>query len=323
MQSDVREKAIRFLELIDEADSIAIMGHMRPDGDCVGSTLGLYNYITENYEGKRVDVYLEEFSSDFNFLKASDKVNYKKHDEIVYDLAVSIDASDMDRHGEFSDIFKKARISACIDHHVSNEGFGDFCYIDPDASSACEALSDLLDMDKLSKNTAECIYLGIVHDTGVFKYSSTRRKTMELAGLLLEKGVDSAYIIDGTFYKKTYKQNLLMASCLLESKLYLDKKAISAFISTEMFKEYDCSKLDTEGIVEQLRLTDGVEVAIFVYQLDDSKYKFSLRSKTYVDVSKIASAFGGGGHVRAAGFETDLFYEDAISKVLDMVKEQL
>ena len=211
----------------------------------------------------------------------------------------------------------------CIDHHVSNPGFGDLCYVDTEASSACEAFADLLDPENISLNTANCLYLGMVHDTGVFKYSCTRRNTMELAGILIEKGVNSSYIIDETFYKKTYKQNLLMSKTVLESVLYEDGKVIVGYISKDTMKDFKANVLDTEGIVEQLRLTEGVEIAVFAYQLTKKSYKFSLRAKNYADVNVIATGFGGGGHVKAAGFEATGVYSEILAQVLEEAKKQL
>ncbi|MCR5213186.1 MAG: bifunctional oligoribonuclease/PAP phosphatase NrnA [Eubacterium sp.] len=307
--------------MISAADKIAIIGHVRPDGDCIGSTLGMYNYISENFKGKTVQVYVEAFSSSFRFLSGSRKVKHEPLNE-RYDLAISLDVASLDRLGDFEDIYKTAISTVCIDHHISNPGFGDLSYIVGGASSACEVLCDLIDMDKVSEKTANCIYLGMVHDTGVFKYSCTSRKTMELAGLLLEKGVKSDFIIDETFYKKTYKQNKLMSRVILESQLQEEGKVIIGVADKGMFREYKCTSLDTEGIVEQLRLTDGVEVAIFAYQLSRKQYKFSLRSKSIVDVSEIAVAHGGGGHVRAAGFDSEDFNGD-LKRVLEMVRKAL
>lgn len=322
MAGDIIKKSKKLHQMISSANTIAIIGHMHPDGDCIGSNLGLYNYICDNYKGKTVHVYDEAFSSSFKFLSGSRKVKHEPTDE-RYDLAISIDVSDMDRLGQFADIYNSAISTVCIDHHVSNPGFGDLCYVDGNASSACEALCDLIDVDKISEKTANCLYLGMIHDTGVFKYSSTTRKTMELAGLLIEKGVKPDFIIDETFYKKTYKQNQLMARVLLDSQLLDDGRIITGLITKELFKELKCTNMDTEGIVEQLRLTDGVEVAIFAYQLTKATYKFSLRSKSTVDVSEIACSFGGGGHIRAAGFECKKDYQETLDKVVELVKKQL
>ena len=322
MENEQRDKSKRLRQMINAAEKICILGHVRPDGDCVGSTLAVYNYIISNTEGKTVDVYLETFSADMKFLSGAKKVKHEAQGK-RYDLAISIDVSEIERLGKFKDMFLSAISTVCIDHHVSNPGFGDLCYVDPGASSACEAFADLIDMDKVNLDTATCLYLGMVHDTGVFKYSSTRRHTMELAGLLLDKGVNSAYIIDETFYKKTYKQNLLMAKTILESVLYEDGKVIYGHVSKDTFKEFKANNLDTEGIVEQLRLTEGVEVAIFSYQLTKKNVKFSLRSKSYVDVNKIATAFGGGGHVRAAGIDMNGDPGKLLKPILEEVRKQL
>ena len=322
MGEDSRKKSKQFLQMIDAADRIAIIGHVHPDGDCIGSNLGMYNYITENYKGKTVDVYDETFSSVFRILSGHRKVKHEVGDA-RYDLAISIDVSSKDRLGKFEDIYNSAISTVCIDHHISNTGFGDLCYIVPGASSACEVMCDLIDMDKVSEKTANCIYLGIVHDSGVFKYSCTTRKTMELAGLLIEKGARPEIIIDETFYKKTYKQNQLLARVLTESVLHSEGKVISGNITREIFKEHKCTTIDTEGIVEQLRLTDGVEVAILSYYVNKKLTKFSMRSKTQVDVSAIASEMGGGGHVKAAGFETELPRDEALEKVISLVEKQL
>ncbi|MGN0435889.1 MAG: bifunctional oligoribonuclease/PAP phosphatase NrnA, partial [Wujia sp.] len=241
----------------------------------------------------------------------------------VYSLAISLDCGDRDRHGIFSPIYAGAKATMCLDHHRSNEGFGDYYYCDPNASSTCEVLCRHLDMDKISLQAAECLYLGIIHDTGVLKYPSTSEETMICTGRLMSKGVRTQYIIDETFYKVSYNQNLLTGRALLESKLHLDNRVISTCVTLDMFQEYGASRSETDGIVDKIRVVDGVEVAIFVYQLDEERYKFSLRSVAYVDVSRIAVAFGGGGHLRAAGFEVSGDYEEKLSIILDMIKEQL
>ncbi len=322
MAGDIVKKSKKLHQMISSAKKIAILGHIRPDGDCVGSTLAMYNYITENYKDKSVKVYLGEFADSFKILSGSDQIQHEPTNE-GHDLAISLDVSSLDRFGEFLDIFNNAISTVCIDHHVSNPGFGDLCYVSAGRSSACETMCDLIDMDKVSLKTAECLYLGIIHDTGVFKYNSTNRLTMEIAGQLLEKGVQADKFIDGTFYKKSYKQNLLMAKVVLESRLHLGGQVISGLITRDMFKELKCTGLDTDGIVEQLRLTEGVEVAIFTYHLSRKTYKYSLRAKSYVDVSKIAQSFGGGGHVMAAGFESSEKYEKVLEKIVAMVGEQL
>ena len=322
MSADSRKKAKQLAQMIDAADSIAIIGHIHPDGDCMGSNLAMYNYIIDNYKGKTVDVYDGSFSTTFKIMSGYRRVKHEPTDK-RYDLAIALDVSDEERLGKFQDIFNSAISTAIVDHHISNKGFGDLCYIVPTASSACEALCDLIDLDKVSQKTATCLYLGIVHDSGVFKYPNTSRNTMEVAGLLLDKGVDAISVIDDTFYKKTYKQNRLMGQVIVNSQLYAEGKIVSGQITRELFKEFKCTTMDTEGIVEQLRLTDGVEVAILGYQKTKKQYKFSLRSKTVVDVSKVALMFGGGGHVRAAGFETTEDYDKVFAELIEILTKEI
>ena len=311
----------QLIKKIEQAERIALVGHIRPDGDCVGSCLGLYNYIIDNYPGKKTDVYLQEIPESFRFLRGADLILHETGNT-SYDLAISLDCGDTDRHGELSACYQTAADTVCIDHHRSNQGFGDFFYCDPDASSACEILCRFLDHEKIGKCAAEALYLGIVHDTGVFKYPATTEDTMRIAGMLMSKGLDSQFIIDETFYKVTYKQNRLTGQALLNAKLYCDGKAISTCITREMFDAFDCSKQETEGIVDKLRVTEGVELAVFIYHVKEDRYKYSLRSVKEIDVSTIACNFGGGGHIRAAGFDYCGDPEDILSQVLSLAEEQ-
>lgn len=320
----------RLLEEIERADKIGIGGHIRPDGDCVGSCIGLYNYIVSNYKGKEIFVYLGEYSTSFRFLHGiSETVTCRNEEEVEQaikmsvscDLFIALDSSNTERL-EFYKIFEKAKRTICVDHHITNEHYA-MTNLVYDVSSTAEAIYELLDPDKINKDVAEALYLGIVHDTGVFKHSCTTGRTMEIAGKLIDLGVNTAEIIDETFYKKTYVQNQLLGRALLESRLYLNGKVIATVIPASYFAFYHASKPDLEGIVDQLRITKGVEVAVFAYQSGEDSFKFSMRSNRYVDVSKIAFSYRGGGHVRAAGCTMYGSYEEGLKKLLDAIEEQL
>ncbi len=312
----------KLIDKIEASKSIAIFGHMNPDGDCIGSCLGLWNYIRDNYEDKEVVVYLQPVVAKFKFLKGVESIVSTPSDR-VYDLGISLDCGDTDRHGEFGNIYKNSRYTICFDHHRSNEGFGDYFHCEPDSSSCCEVLFNFLDYNKISMECAEALYLGIVHDTGVFKYQATTEKTMAIAGKLISKGARSQYIIDETFFKVSYNQNRLTGKVLLDAKLHMEGKVITACITKEIFDEYNTTKDDTDGIIDKLRVTDGVEVAVLAYQKGENLFKYSLRSVRYIDVSKIADSFGGGGHIRAAGFDAGGRYEDVLKRIMDMIIEQM
>lgn len=312
-----------FLEMISQADTIAIVGHTSPDGDCVGSCLGLYNYIIEHFSPSRLQVYLETFSRNFMFLKGADKICHSSEADEAYELCISLDCGDTLRHGEFGKYFQTARRTICVDHHISNQGFGDFCMVDTGASSTAEAVYKLLETDKLSKACAEALYLGIVHDTGVFKHNCTSRQTMEAAGCLMECGAQSDYIIDHTFYKKTFTQNRLLGFALSKAELYLDGRVIAVCLTLDDFQAANATGLDTDGIVDQLRITEGVEAAVFTYEKTKNVYKYSMRSNGRINVSEIAVGMGGGGHVCAAGVLVEGGYERTLKGILANMQEQL
>ena len=146
---------------------------------------------------------------------------------------------------------------------------------------------------------------------------------MAIAGKLMEKGIDYSDIIDNSFYAKTYIQNQILGRALLESVLFYDGKCIFSSISREIMDFYGVDGKSLGGIVEQLRLTEGVEVAIFMYEIGEGEYKVSLRSKKYIDVAKIAAHFNGGGHVRAAGFSVKGTVHAIINQIGALIEEQL
>jgi phosphoesterase RecJ-like protein len=309
-------------EVLTGVTRVGISGHVRPDGDCVGSCLAVYNYIKKNFPEIQVDVRLDPISEKYKFIAGSENIKTDANDQVIYDLYFALDSSNLERLGNNIKYFEAAKRRVCIDHHVSNERFADVNHVVSDASSACEVIFDLMDEDKLNKDIAEALYTGIVTDSGVFKYESTSGHTMSIAGKLMDYGLDVQEIIDGTFYRKSYKQNQILGRILLESMLVMDGKCIVAYCTGKLMKFYGVTPDDLDGVVEQLRLTDGVECAVFLYELSELNYKISLRSKKYIDVSKVAIHFGGGGHIRAAGFNMNGTVHDIINNITQQLEIQ-
>lgn len=308
---------------VEQAGSIAIAGHVRPDGDCIGSCMALYQYIKKEYPNKKIRVYFESVPESFRYLFEKEEMTIGFENMEQAELFISVDSSDLERLGPVVELFDGAVHTICIDHHISNAGFGELNFIVPSASSAAEVMFELLDENKINKEIATSIYLGIVHDSGVFKYSNVSRRTMEIAGILVEKGVETTSLIDNTFYHKTYIQNQILGRVLLESFLVLDGKGIVSCVTKKMMDFYGCVTSDLDGIVEQMRITDGVEVAIFLHELEPLTYKVSMRSKDVIDVSKIATQFGGGGHVKAAGCTMTGTFHDVINSILALADLQM
>lgn len=310
-------------ELLEGKQSVALGGHVRPDGDCVGSTMGLYLYLKENFPQIETDLYLESVPEAYSMIRHTDEVKSELPEGKIYDLFICMDCGDLQRLGFSHKLFIESKQTACIDHHVSNEAFADVNYIVPDASSTSELVYNLLDYDKMSLETAEALYMGIAHDTGIFRYSCTSPETMEAAAQLMRKGVDTAKITDRTYYEKTYIQNQILGKALLESIMVLDQRCIVSVVRLKEMEFFKAKPSDLEGIVSQMRQTKGVEVAMFLHETASQTFKVSLRSKEQVDVSSIAKYFGGGGHVRAAGVTMKGSVHDVINNLTALIEKQL
>lgn len=312
----------RLIEMIETAETIAVLGHIHPDGDCVGSCLAVCNYIREQYPEKVVQVYLEKPPVKFNYLKYFDEICQDAHTGKTYDLCICLDSAALDRLGEFAAYLDSAQASICLDHHVTNSGYAQENFV-LEASSASEVVYGFLDLDKISKETAECIYTGILHDTNVFKNSNTTEHTMEVAGKMMSKGINFAKIIDESFYRKTYVQNQILGRALLESVVFLHGTCIFSVVRRRDMEFYGVESTDLDGIVDQMRITEGVEVAIFLYEIENHVFKVSMRSNNYVNVSKVAAYFGGGGHIRASGCTMNGSVHDVINNLYGQIEAQM
>ncbi len=312
----------KITEEIIGAKSIGITGHIRPDGDCVGSCLSMYLYLKKICDSDVViDVMLDDPPKIFDCLAGFDEIKpYPRRQS--YDVFLVIDTSP-DRIGDATPGFEKAGKTINIDHHISNPGGGDVNYIDPYASSASELVYRLIDEDKLDKDIAMAIYTGIAHDTGVMQYSNTSPDTLRVMAKLIEFGFDFPALIDSTFHEKTYVQNQVLGRALTESILFMDGKCIVSKMSLDMMRFYGITSKDMDGIVNQLRYTKGVEVSIFMYELEPMKWKISLRSCGLVNVAKVAEFFGGGGHVRASGCNIAGSFHDVVNNLSAQIALQL
>ena len=310
-------------DMIRDAGTIAMAGHIRPDGDCVGSCLAVYNYITENYPEKECMAYLDHVPERFRFLPHADRIRHPGKKPKQVDLFLALDCADRARLDAVEPIFLNAKKTICIDHHISNPGFADENYVFPDASSASEIVFETMKPDAISKNTAECLYVGIVCDTGVFQYSCTSAHTMQIGGVLMDKGINYPRLVDHVFFQKNYTQKKMLGRTLEKSSLYLNGKVIASHITQEDMKEMGAIGADLDGIVSELRSTKGVEVAIFLHEEKNGDIKVSLRSAEYIDVAKIAGAYGGGGHARAAGATVKMEPDVILSELCEAISQQM
>lgn len=310
-------------EIAQGAKTILIAGHLRPDGDCVGAAAAAYLYLKKIYPEAQISAYVEKVPEVYRFLDPEHSIFVEKLPEGPVDLFLSLDSSSKDRLGEAERLFDTAGRTACIDHHVSNLGYARENFVEAGSSSACEVLYGLMEEELIDTRIAEAIYIGIIMDTGVFRYSNISKKTMEIAGSLMEKGVPFWKYIDECFYQRTYTQTQLLGRTLLTSMRLMEGRVIVATVTRRMLEFYGAQTEDIEGIIDQLRVTKGVEVALLLQEIDDQQYKVSMRSNTFVDVSKIAVYFGGGGHVKAAGCTMRGSLHDVVNNITEHIEFQM
>lgn len=303
---------------------LVVAGHMRPDGDCVGSAFALaeilqnagadvvcvnQNPVPHLYE----NIAAAQFESAAEFADTSRKV-------------VIVDCSDLQRvNAEFSEKF--ADVFACIDHHASGRSAAEIKIVDVCAGATAEIIA-LLARDagvKISVRAATLLYLGIATDTRQWTTSSTRVESFEAAEFLVKCGVDANYVAQQLYQRERFGKMKLLAQYLQSLQMYLRGRVCFGFIPRGTFEKTDSCKEDTDGLVDFARSIDGVEIAATLEELSDGSIKGSLRGRSpELQVNKIAETFGGGGHLAAAGFTAkNETFNSIIPKLLELCEKSL
>ncbi len=318
---------MRILAECKDAQKIGISGHIRPDGDCIGSCLALYQYLKKCLSSDvEVTVYLEKPAPIFDKMAGFEYIVNDYPDVESMDVFFVLDCN-LERLGDGAKYFDIAKKRINIDHHISNTGCGNINYVIPTIGSTSEIIYDLIVAESgeeiLDKDLAEAIYTGIIHDTGVFQYSNTTPKTMEIGAKLINYGFDFPKLIEETFYQRTYKQTQILGRALMESIRFMDGQCIASCVDQKMMDFYGVTTHDFDGIVNHLRNIKGVHCAIFMYECGTLEYKISMRSDEKVNVAQVASYFGGGGHVRAAGCTMQGTFHDCVNNLSLHIEKQL
>ena len=321
MKSNI-DSIIKYLK--GSNDDFIVTSHISPDGDNIGSTLSMYYAL--NKLGKNVYYVLDDnppqnlkfLVEDIKILK-SEEINLNNYN------IVALDCGDKNRICVSKELIDNTKSIICIDHHASNDYYGDFNYIDTEASSTCELVYNLLleyekveNKNIIDENIATCLYTGLVTDTGNFVYSNTHPSSFEMAKELLLKGAKKDTIIQKVFQSNPYNYYKLLGEALNTLDI-VDGKIASIMINKDMLKRNVISFNDVDGITPYTRDIEGIEVGILLKEKKENEVKVSLRSKSYIDVSKIAQSFGGGGHIRAAGCTIYSSIEDAKKQIVDAV----
>lgn len=312
-------------EKLDNSKNILVLVHDNPDGDAIGS--GVAMYLALKNMGKEVDFILPSYPSCFREVLNLD--NIVKQDEDVkdsYDLAISLDCAST-KQVHLYDVYEKVDNKINIDHHPSNTMFGDFNYINSDSPACAQLLYVVFNYLNIEITTdiAKALVAGIITDTGGFKYSGVTEETFAITADLLSHGFKIADIYQKVFSEKSKSKFLLHQIAMNRIEFLLDGKLAYTYITDEDFKSVDAEDGDSDGIVEMGRDVDGVEVSLYLRVKEDGEIKGSLRSNEYVNVSELAQIYGGGGHIRAAGFTLpkDFTLEKAKTNLVSTIKEYL
>lgn len=311
------------LEKVKQSENILISSHVNPDGDSIGSGLALYLSIKKKYPQKNIRFIIEDdVPYNLKFLYGSEVLEKYKElkDEPIVDLFITTDSANFKRIGRVGN-FRGDAFLINIDHHVSNDLYGDLNIV-LEKSSASEimysVIKDMLEVE-IDKEIGEALYSGIITDTGNFKYENTSTSTFDVAKELLNVGIDKTKVIDNIYKNKTLGAIKAMGIALFKMKVIEEKKFTYFTLSDYFVEQENIQKDETDGVVEKLLEYKGSEIALFMREEPNGKIKGSLRSKNSIDVNEVAKLFDGGGHKRAAGFTTTLSEQEIIFAILEKI----
>lgn len=304
-------------KLIDESNSILLLTHESPDGDAIGSVLGFYHYLVSI--NKTVDMVILDIPKVFDFLPSINRVvdNTNK----TYDLGIVLDCASKERIGQKEDLFSRCKNTICIDHHISNTNYCDVNLVEGNISSCCQVVYYLFKEWNVpvSKEIGEPLISGVLTDTNGFGINNVDKNTYNLAADILDLGVNIHNIFNKVLCKKTMSQYELMRIAMDRLEFLHDKKIAVTYILKSDFDKVGAIQGEHEGIVDIGRNVEGVEVSIFLRE--DNGFTVSLRSTGTVDVSKIASSIGGGGHFMASGAKLYGTLEETKETIINETKK--
>lgn len=306
---------------IDRAKTIAIISHINPDGDTVGSSLAIYNAL--KMYGKQPYIFCDDKPQ--GKLLVLDGVQYYNTDFLPkYDLAIAVDCADQERMGYSISEFNKARRKMVIDHHKTNRKYGDVNIVEHTAAATAQIATKILqEMNLLNDEIAKLLYSALVTDSGGFTFSSVTPETMQVASVLLGYDIKAHEICEHFLKKIKFDVYQLKSRVLAKAKFFDDNTIGIISFRQEDFEQTNTDTSATEGIINNIINIIGVKVAVAISEVADKNFKVSIRTGEDVDSSKIAMVFGGGGHKNAAGFRINGYYEDVVDKILKSVRDEI
>ncbi|MDF2567254.1 MAG: phosphoesterase RecJ protein [Oscillospiraceae bacterium] len=306
---------LKTIEMLKQSNHILILMHHHPDGDTLGSGYGLF------YALKGMGKTVRAICSDPIPQKYSYFTDQAEFDEMDPQLIVAVDVADAQLLGSELESYKD-KVDLCIDHHRSNNFYAKNTYLAVESSATCEAMFDVVTGmgAKITPLIADCLYTGVATDTGCFKFSNTTSKTHDVAAKLIDLGADYVMINRIMFETKTKNRIVLEQSVLSTMEFFFDNRCAIICISSDVLHKSGAEEDDLDGVSSLPKQIEGVDVGVTLREKADGTYRVSMRTSEQVDASKICQAFGGGGHLRAAGCTVQGSYLQAKQEILDQVK---
>lgn len=310
------------LEEVKKTENICILAHENPDGDAIGSSLGLCDVLTRM--GKNVEVLMKKVPETYSFLPGAQDIKEEATIE-RFDMAIVVDCPDLKRvNSELIKYFEMAKVKVEFDHHINNSMFADYNivnHVSPACSQILVTSLEYLEIE-LSKEAMTCFLTGIITDTGGFKNSGITEETFEIAGRALNQGINLPSIYKASLLTVSKTRFEAQKLAMDRMEFFADDRISFTYITREDTKKMELKDGDHEGIVEIGRNIQNVEVSIFLRE-EEKGFKISLRSNEYVNVAEVCMLFGGGGHIRAAGANTTMSLEEAKHALVREIEKRL
>ncbi|MCK5146018.1 DHH family phosphoesterase [bacterium] len=300
--NDITNISKQIADLINKHQNFWVTTHIHPDGDGLASML-LMKLLLEQHSKNVIAIVDDHIPRKFDFFHSFHEIITDVADGRLGqpDIVFALDASNISRLGDIEKIIPKSATLINIDHHVSNDYFGDINLVVGEASSAAEVTWQVLEYCnvKMNSNVATLVYSGIICDTGRFTFPNTSARALDICSKMVSEGASSADIADKIYFRSSQSTILGLVESLSTLQFHYQGKVASMVLSNDFMCKHD--HIDTEGFVDNLLAVDGTEVEFFMKEHNKDCFRVSFRSKNHVDVNEVAKIFGGGGHRRAAG----------------------
>jgi len=301
-------------KISQSGENVIIATHHSPDGDAVGSAFALAQAL--RMLGIYPKIVIDTYNERLNVVKGKEFIYEGDASGLACDVLIMLDCGDVSRVFVPQELFERAKVSINIDHHLNNGNFGTYNYVDTSAAATAEIVFDILNMFvPINKYMADALYMGIVTDTGGFKYSATTSKTMEIASLLIHAGADFTRIKHVTMHSQNRTEVAIFIRALQNMK-YSDNGIAYSVLTLADMEEIGAKRYHLEGIVEYMLNIDGIDVSAFICERANGRVKVSFRSHA-INVREVAAHFGGGGHKYAAAADFEAGFDEGVAQILE------